>query len=143
MELKDYIAMGTSLIAIILSIVSFISSRKMGRVVLRQSMVEKKYEVLFAISEQKTRMSQLRSRISKINNLQIKQESNGLDRVLRELMESGDSRYELVRNVDVSSTSHDKEIQIRETIGLLKERESILNSADLTIKELESFDSTS
>ena len=137
MELKDYISIAISVIALLISFVSIYRTRKAYDLAIKQSHIDIKYKALAKAQVQQTTMFLLRERIGVITEKRDRDALKPLYRTLGELMESSNKGIERLSQFDSDKANPKDELEVRKILGLLSERDAILMSAEQKIQSAE------
>ena len=140
MELNDYVTIMISSIALIISVITMIRARNTTVIATKQSHIDIKYKALSLAQIQQTTMLRLRQRIEVLISLSKKELTDAVSSMhtqIGNLLESSDERMKWLSSLDSDKVSTNDELEIRKTLGLLKERDAILISTEHQIERAE------
>ena len=136
-EYKDHITLAISIVALVLSIISFLRTRNSDRIAKRQSFIEKKYEFLSQAEKQHLRIDRCLAKIKTVKDGPLKEKLQGTKKTLEELFGSMEELLNDASNFDFTNASTKETLALEELLGLVKERNALLDNTEaLILREL-------
>ena len=135
MSWKEFLTVAISLIALALSLASFLRSRKIDRLAVKQSVIDKKYAALAKDEEQQVQMFRLIFRLAALEAESV--DATSLKTALNEVAQSARERSKRLADLDIDSADGELDLILRERLGLFTHREAILKAAETKVEWLE------
>lgn len=140
MELKDYVTIIIAILALVVSVVTFVWTKRQNKLEMTRSFIDMKYDVLTLIQIQQemtgVQTYRLQNLISTEDDDKFKKETAFL-RELNTYMNNLDKALRTMQNSESKSVTEKGDLEIRELHGLLRNCNSMLESGKKLIENLE------
>jgi hypothetical protein len=135
MTIKEFVTLAISLTALALSLVSFFRSRRIDRLGVKQSLIERKYAALAKDEEQQAQMYRLIVRLTALEAQS--DDAASLKATLNETFQSALERSKRLAELNIDNPNGETDLILRERLGLLTYRDAILKAAETKVEWLE------
>jgi hypothetical protein len=135
MPWKEFLTLAISITALSLSLASFIRSRKIDRLTIKQSLIDRKYTALAKNEEQQLQMFHLVFRLIAIEA--ESDDATSLKATLIDSIESSREHSKTLEELNIDNADGEVDLILRERLGIFAQRAALLATAETKVDWLE------